>query len=90
MATVIGDEAGNWRRQAWVTSAMAVVFVAGFSFQLAMGRSSFDAPTIVHAHALVFFGWLVLALMQSWLAATGRWAGWARAGRWRWSCWGRW
>lgn len=33
---------------------MALVVVAGFSLQLAMGRSSFEAPLLVHAHAVVF------------------------------------
>ena len=36
--------------------AMTLVIVAGFSIQLAMGRSSFSAPPLVHAHAVVFMG----------------------------------
>ncbi|WP_310538792.1 hypothetical protein [Phenylobacterium sp.] len=51
---------------------MALVIVAGFSVQLAMGRSSFSAPLLVHAHAVVFMGWLVIYLLQNVLAATGR------------------
>ncbi len=39
---------------------MTVVIVAGFSVQLAMGRSSFAAPPLVHAHAVVFMGWMRL------------------------------
>lgn len=51
--------------------AMAVVIVAGFSVQLATGRSSFSSPLLVHAHAVVFMGWLFLYLLQNIFAATG-------------------
>ncbi|MBP6725015.1 MAG: hypothetical protein KA137_09245, partial [Halioglobus sp.] len=40
-------------------------------FQLAMGRSSFNAPLIVHLHAVVFMGWLVIILAQAWLGTGG-------------------
>ena len=53
---------------------MAAVMVAGFSLQLAMGRSSFAAPLRVHAHAVIFFGWIVLFLTQAWLAVQGNFA----------------
>lgn len=64
---------------------MAFVLFAGFSFQLAMGRSSFASPPIVHAHALVFMGWVVLYLLQNVFVATGAIAlhkrlGWIGAG----------
>lgn len=64
---------------------MAAINVAGFSFQHAMGRSSFAAPPIVHAHAIVFFGWVTIYLAQNILAATGsrrlhRRLGWIAAG----------
>lgn len=73
MATVARAEGqAAWRRQAWVTSIMALVFVAGFSFQFLMGRSSFDAPLVVHAHGVVFFGWVALNVAQAWAAALGR------------------
>jgi len=54
----------------WPISAliMALVQVAGFSTQLAMGRSSFHAPIYVHLHAFLFFGWVWLFLLQSFLA----------------------
>ena len=39
---------------------MTLVLVAGFSVQLAMGRSSFSSPPLVHAHAIVFMGWMVI------------------------------
>jgi hypothetical protein len=50
--------------------AMALVIVAGFSLNIVMGRSSFAAPPLVHAHALVFMGWVGIFLVQS-LSATG-------------------
>jgi len=51
--------------------AMAIVIVAGFSVQLAMGRSSFSSPLLVHAHAVVFMGWVALYLLQNIFATTG-------------------
>ena len=51
---------------------MTAVIVAGFSLQLAMGRSSFGAPLLVHAHAVVFMGWVVIYLLQNLLAVSGR------------------
>lgn len=53
---------------------MAAVIFAGFSVQLAMGRSSFASPPLVHAHAVVFMGWVVLFVLQTTFAATGRMA----------------
>jgi hypothetical protein len=52
--------------------AMALVIVAGFSLQLAMGRSSFSSPLLVHAHAIVFMGWIVIYVLQNIFAASGR------------------
>lgn len=49
--------------------AMALVLVAGFSVQLAMGRSTFAAPLLTHVHALVFFGWVVIFVVQSTLGS---------------------
>jgi hypothetical protein len=50
---------------------MTLVLVCGFGVQFAMGRSSFGAPFYVHLHALVFFGWAMLYLLQAALIATG-------------------
>lgn len=44
---------------------MAGTLVAGFVMQLAAGRSSFGAPPLVHAHAIIFFGWVVLYVAQN-------------------------
>lgn len=65
-------ERAAWRRQAWLTGLMALIFVAGFLTQFLAGRSSFSAPLIVHAHGLVFFGWVALSTAQAGLAAGGR------------------
>ncbi len=51
---------------------MAAVIVAGFSLQLAMGRSSFASPLLVHAHAIVFMGWVAIFVTQNVLVASGR------------------
>lgn len=51
--------------------AMALVIVSGFSIHLAMGRSTFAAPLLVHVHAVVFMGWVALYVTQASLVATG-------------------
>ena len=76
------DDGAFFRRTAY---AMALVIVAGFSLQLGSGRSSFAAPPLVHAHAIVFMGWVAIYVLQSSLATTGRLAlhrrlGWVAAG----------
>jgi len=65
--------------------AMALTIAAGFSLQLGMGRSSFASPLLVHAHAIVFMGWVALYLLQNVFVATDRMAlhrrlGWIGAG----------
>lgn len=64
---------------------MALTLVAAFSLQLAAGRSSFMSPLLVHAHAVVFFGWVVLYVTQNALVASDnmplhRVLGWIGAG----------
>lgn len=67
-ASSVGDERFFLRG----AIVMTVVIVAGFSFQLAMGRSTFASPLRVHAHALLFMGWVAIYLLQNIFAATGR------------------
>jgi len=54
---------------------MAVLLVLGFVVQLAAGRSSFAAPLLVHAHAVVAMGWVAITIVQASLPAAGilRW-----------------
>ena len=51
---------------------IALTIVAGFSFQHAMGRSTFMSPPLVHAHAIVFMGWVFIYLTQNLPIGTGR------------------
>lgn len=51
--------------------AMAIVVVAGFSFQYLMGRSTFASPLRVHVHAVTFMGWVAIFVAQSWFATRG-------------------
>jgi len=51
---------------------MTIVIVAGFSFQLAMGRSTFASPLRVHFHAVMFMGWVGIYLLQNVFVATNR------------------
>lgn len=44
---------------------MSAVIIAGFSFNVATGRSSFGAPWLVHFHAWVMLSWIGLYLAQN-------------------------
>jgi hypothetical protein len=50
---------------------MAAIIVAGFSVNVALGRSTFASPLIVHVHAFVFFGWVALYVLQNALVTVG-------------------
>lgn len=81
LAQRVGDE----RFFLGAAIAMTFVIVAGFSTQLAMGRSTFYSPPLVHAHAIMFMGWVAIYLLQNALVATDRMAlhrrlGWVAAG----------
>jgi len=74
LATVAHPRPGYGRDDRFFLSmalVMAAIIVAGFSMQLAMGRSSFSAPPLVHFHAVIFFGWVVIYVTQSALVTRG-------------------
>jgi hypothetical protein len=50
---------------------MAGLILVAFSLQFAMGRSTFDAPLLVHLHATAFMGWVAIYVGQTTLAASG-------------------
>ncbi len=69
----------------YTSIAMALIIVIAFTLQLGMGRSSFAALLVVHVHAIVFMGWVVLFLLQNVFAARRavalhRMLGWIGAG----------
>lgn len=50
---------------------MSAIIVAGFSLNIAMGRSSFDLPLAYHVHGVIFMGWIALYLAQHMTIARG-------------------
>ena len=75
MATLAGEPIGRATDNRFFVRAavlMIVVIIAGFSVQLAAGRSSFAAPPLLHAHAVVFMGWLALYFAQALTASAGQ------------------
>ncbi|QAY75856.1 hypothetical protein [Sphingosinicella sp. BN140058] len=85
MATLTAARGQDDRFFLTLSIAMALTIVAGFSLQLAMGRSSFASPIHVHVHALLFFGWVTLYVAQNVLVTRGsialhRRLGWLGAG----------
>lgn len=77
MATIVesgAPEAGTEQAERKFFRTMAVIIsiiiVAGFAFNLAMGRSTFAVPIAYHVHAFVFFGWVAIYLAQNWLIAS--------------------
>ncbi|WP_422060436.1 hypothetical protein [Sphingopyxis sp.] len=61
--------------------AMAIIIVTGFTMQWAMGRSTFTARPLVHAHGLIFMTWVGIFVAQSWFASSGSVALHRRLGR---------
>lgn len=68
-----------------VAVAMTLLIIGGFSTQFAMGRSTLNSPPLVHAHAIMFMGWVAIYLLQNVLVTTDRMEfhrrlGWVAAG----------
>lgn len=57
-----------------IACLVAVVALVGFSrrFFLPLVGGAFDAPAIVHVHAMLTFGWIAFLILQTTLVATGR------------------
>jgi len=77
MATIIGQGSKSRARDTagfyFVMAAiMSAIIVAGFTMNLAMGRSTFAVPVVYHINAGMFFGWLALYMAQTWSRASGR------------------
>ncbi|UVO54174.1 hypothetical protein [Sphingomonas sp. SUN039] len=71
LAPSFGASARSGRFFGLLAVAMALTVVAGFSTQVAMGRSTFASPLRVHLHAVVFMGWVAIFVTQTWLATRG-------------------
>jgi len=75
MATIVQApprvRAGDTRFFLVMAFVMGAIDVAGFSLNLAAGRSSFAVPLIFHVHAVVFFGWIALYIAQNLLVDGG-------------------
>lgn len=50
---------------------MGLTVVAGFSVQFLAGRSTFASPLRVHAHAVLFMGWVAIFVTQARLGTHG-------------------
>jgi hypothetical protein len=70
VAPIVGDERFFLRSAILMTA----VVIAGFSIQVAMGRSTFASPLRVHAHAILFMGWVGIYLLQNFFVSSGRMA----------------
>lgn len=72
MATIVHGAGRTLREERFffiMGCIMAATIAAGFSLNLALGRSSFGLPLIYHLHAFVFFGWVALYLAQNFLVS---------------------
>ena len=66
-----GADRGEARFFFTMACLMSAIIVAGFSFNIAMGRSNFALPWLVHFHAWVMMAWVGLYLVQNSLIFAG-------------------
>ncbi|MGE0409954.1 MAG: hypothetical protein AB7P23_11930 [Amphiplicatus sp.] len=57
----------------WTAAAMTAVAFIGFAptFWIPLAQGAPERIAIIAAHAIVFYGWMFLAVYQAWLAAAG-------------------
>ena len=72
---------GNTRFFTIMAFVMSFIIIAGFTLNLAMGRSSFDAPIAYHLHGVVFMTWLGIYCGQHVTASSGNWTLHAKFGK---------
>jgi hypothetical protein len=65
------ERSGDTRFFMIMALVMCAVTVSGFVLNLALGRSSFAAPVTVHAHGILFIGWIGLYAAQAVGIASG-------------------
>lgn len=74
MASIAGPFTEPAREERFFSTmaiVMAAVVVIGFANQFLMGRSTFASPLRVHAHAVLFMGWVAIFVTQAQLATRG-------------------
>jgi hypothetical protein len=72
---------GNPRFFTIMAFVISLIIVAGFSLNIAMGRSSFAVPLAYHVHAVVFMAWIGIYLAQHVTASAGNWPLHAKLGK---------
>jgi hypothetical protein len=79
MASAVAEPAATQQRRRWriyapVGVLAILIAIAGFwpTYFGPMASGTLEAQPIIHLHAAVFTGWLVLVVAQAWLAATRR------------------
>jgi hypothetical protein len=69
----VATSAGSQRFYVRMAAACVAVAFVGFAptYWIPIARGTLDVAPITHVHALFFYGWTLLFLRQTWLAANG-------------------